>query len=117
MQPVVFAPGMAGQRGIPGRMGLTAASTPGPGRLVGGELLPEIGHQFRKLAVGHAVLQPRHIAEIARHRQWRFRLQGRLTAFRTARKIVRIRMNNPAWTMPARYLLARPDIRDAHLAL
>src|ERR1700730_13156296 len=41
----------------------------GPGRLVRSELLPEIGYQLGKLSVAHAVLEGRHIAEIARHRR------------------------------------------------
>src|SRR6266851_9762044 len=41
----------------------------GPGRLVRGKLLPEVGHKLGELTVGHAVLEAGHVAEIARH--WR----------------------------------------------
>ena len=61
-------PGMAGQRVRPALAWLTAASHPGPGRLVRGKLPPQVRHQLGQLAVGHAVLEGRHIAEIARHR-------------------------------------------------
>src|SRR5579863_987304 len=41
----------------------------GPWRLVRGELLPEIGHEFGKLVVRQAVLEGRHVAKLAR--SWR----------------------------------------------
>src|SRR5260370_1540807 len=40
-----------------------------PGRLFGGELLPEVGHKLGELTVGQAVLEAGHVAEIARHRR------------------------------------------------
>src|SRR3984893_17088356 len=39
---------------------------PGPGRLVRCELLPQVGHKLGDLTVGHAVLEGRHVAEVAR---------------------------------------------------
>src|SRR6267142_4348925 len=41
----------------------------GPRRLVRGELLPQVGHKSCDLIVGHAVLEGRHVSEIARHRR------------------------------------------------
>src|SRR5712664_1302717 len=41
----------------------------GPGRLVRGELLPQVGHKLGELIVGHAVLEGGHVTEIARHRR------------------------------------------------
>ena len=38
-----------------------------PGRLVRGELLPQVGYEFRDLLAGHAVLEGGHIAQIAGH--------------------------------------------------
>src|SRR5665647_1990201 len=52
------SPGLADGRGYPG-----------PGRLSGCELLPQVGHKLRELIVGHAVLEAWHVAEIARHRR------------------------------------------------
>src|SRR5439155_26191416 len=40
----------------------------GPGRLVRGELPPQISSQLRDLAVGQAVLEGRHIAKVGRGR-------------------------------------------------
>src|SRR5258708_8754389 len=37
----------------------------GPGRLVRCELLPQVSHQLGDLTAGHAVLEGRHVAEIA----------------------------------------------------
>src|SRR5258708_14007298 len=39
-----------------------------PGRLFGGELLPEGGHKLGELTVGQAVLEAGHVAGIPRHR-------------------------------------------------
>src|SRR5258708_23951801 len=41
-------------------------SQTGPGWLVGGELLAEIGHELVDLIVAHAVLEGWHVAEMAR---------------------------------------------------
>ena len=64
------ASGMAGQRGI--RCLDTADHgrvQAGPGRLSGGELPPQVGDQLGELVVGQAVLEARHISEIARNRR------------------------------------------------
>src|ERR1700676_3506013 len=42
---------------------------PGPGRLSGCELLPQVAHKLGDLTVGHAVLEGGHVAEVAR--RWR----------------------------------------------
>src|SRR4051812_12315788 len=41
---------------------------PGPWRLVRRELPPQVPHKLGDLAVGHAVLEGGHVAEIARRR-------------------------------------------------
>ena len=71
-QPVAFWPGMAAQRAIPAGPG-----RPPPGHrsrpACPGRIAAEIGDQFGDLAVGQAVLEGRHIAEVARRPAWRCR--------------------------------------------
>src|SRR6188472_3481106 len=73
----LYRAGSPATSGLSARHGRSAQGVPspadgrlyaGPGRLVRGKLLPEIGDQLRQLTVAHAVLEGGHVAEIARRR-------------------------------------------------
>src|SRR5258708_34846273 len=61
--------GLSAGHGRPARSPLSGLTNrggqTGPGRLVRGELLPQVSRQLGDLIVGHAVLEGRHVAEIA----------------------------------------------------